>query len=154
MRRRIAAIAAGSALVLGALGNLTPSSAAVLCPPGCVITGTTKTIGIFPSDGQATINGTLTVLASTRRGAIADAVSVGETYYVYISGTVASDANGLLSGTALLHVSSYTGAGYDSVGGYVQVSGTPQAVRLSGTNIEATLVSDGTGYTGPVIAYG
>lgn len=153
MRRRIAAIATAAALTLGLAGALTPSNAAVLCPPGCAVAGLAKTVG--GSDPlRVTMFGTITIVASTRTGEIADAVSVGQTYHLYVDGPVTTGAGGTLSGTALFHASSYGPGGYNSFGGYVSVSGTRDAIRFSSSNLEATLVSAAGSYQGPVVSYG
>ena len=39
-------------------------------------------------------------------------------------------------------------------GGTVAVSGTRDAVRFSGSNVEATLIKVGNGYQGTVVSYG
>ena len=143
MRRRIASIVTGAALLLGGVGALTPGNTAVLCPPGCLVTGAAKTIGGFPDPTTISMSGSITVIASTRTGEIADAAAVNKTYFLYINGNVTQGAGGALSGTASFHANTSFGGpgGYDFFGGTVQVSGTKSAVRLSGSGVEATLVA-------------
>ncbi|MDQ3106924.1 MAG: hypothetical protein M3Q68_03875, partial [Actinomycetota bacterium] len=77
----------------------------------------------------------------------------GQTYYLYINGSLSETANGVVSGTALFHASS-SATSYDSFGGTVQISGTRSALRLTGSGVEASLVPSGGSVSGTVVSYG
>lgn len=154
MRRRLALIVAGLALLVGSSSVLQPTSAGILCPPGCVLAGAVSGSGGFPDPTSLRIGGDVTVVANSRSGAVANAVAVGETYHLYIDGSVSVDALGVVSGTALFHASTSLESGYQSFGGTVQVSGTKSALRLNGSGVEATLAISGSSVTGTVVSYG
>ncbi|MDQ3107647.1 MAG: hypothetical protein M3Q68_07580, partial [Actinomycetota bacterium] len=65
MRRRIAMVVAGLALLLGSSAALQPANArTVLCPPGSAVAGVISDAGGFPDPVSLAVNGTVTIVAS------------------------------------------------------------------------------------------
>ncbi|MCU1587165.1 MAG: hypothetical protein JWN31_658 [Frankiales bacterium] len=158
MRRRLAAIATGVALVLGTAGALTPADSAVLCPPGCVAIGSIRVLGSgFPGPDQLYMVGSVTMVATTRTGVIANAASVLQNYYFYAYGPVSTGPSGFLRGS--VQVELYTGesgayGSSDYISGTVSVQGKPSALRLSNSKLNIALVNVGGNLQGTVVSYG
>lgn len=154
MRRTIASVGLAAALLLGAVGALTPARAALLCPPGCLVAGSTQGIGGFPNAALSPTdwryNGTFTVTAVTNHNS--GTADFTRQYYVRILGDVTLHPNQDVTGTADYAVSTspFTsrGASFDTVSppsdfftGTVAVNGKRYAIQLPGTYISMTLNS-------------
>ena len=151
MRAALAKAGLVAGLFLGVIGVSTPAGAAVLCPPGCVIVGSTLGIGGFPT-GIATdwrYDGTFVVTSVTNHN---DGMfDLTRQYYIRILGDVTLHPNQDVTGTADYAVStspfSRSGSFYTStppahfVTGTVSVTGKRYAIWMPGTYISMTLNS-------------
>ena len=155
MRRRLAAIATGVALLIGLSGTLSPANSAILCPPGCLAVGSIKILGNgFPNPTTISMSGSITALVSTRTGGVAGALDVNKAYFVNIYGTVTPGAAGTVKGFASFYASTdYFNGEYDSVYTTVKVEGTPTALRISNSKIDIALVSAAGGLQGTAVLY-
>lgn len=154
MRRHIASITSGAALLVG-LVAVSPSQGAttVLCPPGCVLAGAVKAGGGMGDPTSIYIEGELDAVVSNLTGDIRNLASVADTYTLIIDGTVATSVGGTISGSATLSAYRFknsvpTGESFRQS---VQVVGTPKQLHLSGPSVQVTLAGVAGAYFGSFV---
>lgn len=154
MRRRLAAAATGAALLIGTGSALTPASGTVLCPPGCVSVGTVKGFGPgFLTPDYVDIHAVISMVATTRTGGMANAVSASKPYSAWIWGYVTPGANGTVSGYILFHADNGLPYPlYDTIDTAVKVTGTTKALHLNGGKVTIDLAAASGGWTGTFVA--
>lgn len=146
MRRTVASVGLAAALLIGALGAFTPARAALLCPPGCLVAGTSQGIGGFPFPDIAPTDwrydGRITTVANRTNG-----TWVARSYYVRILGDVTLHPSQDVTGTAefAFSTSPFTDGFRQATTptelytGTVAVKGKRYAIQLPGTYISMTL---------------
>ncbi len=147
MRRIMAKVVLVAGILAGVIGVSTPASAALLCPPGCFVAGTTLGAGGFPDPTSFSYDGTFAVTAITNHN---DATfDFTRQYYIRILGDVTLSGENV-TGRANYAVSTdpFPVAGSLAMRnpnhwftGTVAISGKRYAIYMPGTYMSMTLES-------------